>query len=251
MGCEAWSLWFLGDASQALELGQQAVAFARQINHAHSLAEALGDLALLHHLRLEADAAREQAAQLIALANQHGFPFWEAWGMVLHGWALTEQGEEQRGMDQMRHGVAIHRTIRSALPRAAFLAMIVCGCTKAGQPEEGYAALAEALEQHEELWWKAELLRLEGELALVSTDPSSEARVDEAEVCFQKALDVARRQQAKSWELRAATSLARLWQSQDRRQDAYDLLAPVYEWFTEGFDTVDLQEAKALLQELS
>jgi predicted ATPase len=167
----------------------------------------------------------------------------------MQGWAQVAQGQDVEGLAQMRHGLAALRATGASLRLPYYLALLAEACGRTGQVAEGLTLLAEALAQaHKagESWTEAELHRLKGELLLsLSADNHTEA-----EGCLHQALAVARHQQAKSLELRAATSLARLWQSQDKRQDAYGLLAPVYTWFTQGFDTADLQEARALLEEL-
>jgi predicted ATPase len=170
-------------------------------------------------------------------------------GTFLRGWALTALGQREEGMIQLLRGIADWRGIGTELFVPYFLGDVAEGYGVLQQVDEAFDALKEgweAMERTSEQWWKAELHRLEGDLLLhqSSSDMAQSAN------CFRQALDVARNQKAKSLELRAATSLARLWLSQDRRQEAYDLLAPVYDWFTEGFDTADLQEAKALLTEL-
>ena len=160
------------------------------------------------------------------------------------------QQRREEGVAQLRQGLDAYRDGGAELYLPWHLALLAEAYRASGQAEGGLAALAEAMamvDKTGERWYEAELYRLKGELML-SQSPDNSA---EAETCFHQALDMARCRQAKSWELRAATSLARLWQSQDKRQDAYDLLAPVYGWFTEGFDTADLQEAKTLLQELA
>jgi len=168
----------------------------------------------------------------------------------MYGWALTMQGQEGEGMAQMHHGLTAWRAmgIEAGLPY--WLAMLAEAYGSTGQVEAGRGVLAEALtlvDTTEERWWEAELHRLKGELWLaLSTDNAAKA-----EICFHQALDIARRQQAKSLELRAAMSVSRLWQQQGKRAEAYQLLVETYGWFTEGFDTADLQEAKALLAELS
>jgi predicted ATPase len=152
-------------------------------------------------------------------------------------------------MAQIRQGIAAWRGTGAVLLLPYFYTLLADVCGYLGHTAEGLQALAEAstvIEQHEDRWWEAEVCRLRGVLLLRQAVPQPE----EAEACFQRALEVARRQQAKSLELRVAMSLARLWQQQDRRAEAHALLAPVYGWFTEGFDTVDLQEAKALLEEV-
>jgi predicted ATPase len=167
----------------------------------------------------------------------------------LRGWALAMQGQGEEGMAQVRQGIAAWRATGAALCVPCFYTWLAEVCDYIGHPDDGLQALAEAhtlVEQHEERWWEAEIYRLRG-VVLLRQPGTSQA---EAETWLQRALDVARRQEAKSLELRAATSLARLWQQQGKRQEAHDLLAPVYHWFTEGFDTADLKEAKVLLDAL-
>jgi predicted ATPase len=160
------------------------------------------------------------------------------------------QGQDEEGMAQLRQGTTAWRATGAAVFVPYFCTVQADVAAHLGHPDDGLQALAEAhtlVEQQEERWWEAEVHRLRGVLLLRQTGrPPAEA-----EAWLQRALDVARRQEAKSLELRAAISLARLWQQQGKRQEAYDLLAPVYHWFTEGFDTADLKDAKALLEELA
>jgi predicted ATPase len=159
------------------------------------------------------------------------------------------QGQGEAGMAQVLQGIAAWRATGAALLVPYFSALLAEVCDHLGHPEDGIQALAEAhtlMQQHEERWWEAEIARLRGVLLLRQPVPQEE----EAETWLQQALDVARGQEAKSLELRAAMSLARPWQQQGKQAEAHALLAPVYGWFTEGFETADLQEAKALLEEL-
>src|SRR5262249_33297142 len=193
---------------------------------------------------------QERAEAAIRLAKEQGSPFWVAWGSVLRGWALAHQGQAQEDIEQLRQGFIAFRATGAELGRPHWLALLAEAQGTLGEPEAGLTALAEALvhvEHTGERYYEAEVHRLKGSLLL---QQNSDNQV-EAETCFHKALDIARSQQAKSFELRTATSLARLWQQQGKRQEAHDLLAAVYNWFTEGFDTADLQEAKALLAELT
>jgi TOMM system kinase/cyclase fusion protein len=246
----AWALWYLGYPDQALRRIHDALTLAQKLSHPFSLAFALAFAAWLHQLRREGQAAQEQAAATIALATDQGFPFWESWGTVLQGSVLAEQGQSVEGIAQMRQGIAAWRATGAELQLPYYLALLMEAYGKAGQAEEGLRVLAEALtavhktgeRQHE-----AELYRLKGELLLKQDIPDEQ----EAESCLHQAVDIARQQQAKSLELRAAMSLSHLWQQQGKRTEAYDLLAPIYGWFTEGFDTTDLQEAKALLDALA
>ena len=168
----------------------------------------------------------------------------------MRGWALAMQGQGAEGLTQLRQGLDAYRATGAEFQRPHFLSMLAEVHRSLGQPEAGLTALSEALalvETTGERYYEAELHRLKGELLLQQAAPE----VSHAETCFQQALDIARRQQAKSLELRAAMSLGRLWQQQGKRQEAQALLAGVYHWFTEGFDTADLQEAKALLHAVS
>jgi predicted ATPase len=185
----------------------------------------------------------------MAIATEQGFAIWMASGPNLRGWALAEQGRALDGLAQIRQGLAAWQAI-GAYTRPYNLALLAGAYGQAGQPEEGLRALSEALAAVEatgERVMEAELHRLTGELRRAR---SAEDRLA-AEPCFQQALAVARCQQAKSWELRAAMGLSRLWQQRGKRAEAYELLAPIYGWFTEGFDTTDLREARALLEALA
>src|SRR5215510_13708543 len=165
------------------------------------------------------------------------------------------QGEGEEGLAQLRQGLAAYQATGAELQRPHFLALLAEAYGRGRQAEEGLAAVVEALTQVDKgrrSWWTAELYRLKGELMLAQSSAQGLGfRVKEAEECFLKAIEIARRQQAKSLELRAVISLARLWQQQGKRAEARQMLAEIYGWFTEGFDTVDLQEAKVLLAELS
>jgi predicted ATPase len=195
-------------------------------------------------------AVQAQAEAAVALATEQGFPFWVALGTILRGCALAMQGQGDEGLAQVRQGIAACRATGTALLAPYFCTVLADVSANLGYTEDGLQALAEAhtlVEQQEERYWEAEVCRLRGILLLRQPGiPQAEA-----EAWLQRALDVARRQEAKSLELRAAMSLARLWQHQGKRAEARALLAPVYGWFTEGFDTADLQEARALLQALA
>jgi predicted ATPase len=186
----------------------------------------------------------------VALSSEQGLPQYWAGAMILRGWALADQGQSEQGLAETCRGLAAWRSTGAGLVQPYWLALVAEAYRKAGQPTEGLTALAEALalvDNDGQRYYEAELYRLKGDLLLRQATPD----VAQAEACFQHALAIARRQQAKSWELRAAMSLARLRQQQDKRAHAHVLLAPIYGWFTEGFDTADLQEAKALLAELA
>jgi predicted ATPase len=173
-----------------------------------------------------------------------------AFGAMLHGWALGHQGQAQEGIEQLTQGLRAYRDTASELLRPYFLALLADVRGTIGEPEAGLAVLAEALTLTDttgQRWYAAELYRLKGALLL----QQSSSNQIEAEACFHHALDIARHQQAKSFELRASTSLSKLWQQQGKREEARQVLGDVYGWFTEGFTTADLQEAKALLDALA
>ena len=252
VGCRifaAWTLWYLGYPGQAMQRSQEALLLAQELSHPYSLVWALNFVARLHQCRREGPVAQERAETAIALCTEQGFGLYLAGGTILRGWALAAQGEGTEGVSQMRRGLAAWRATGSELTVSYSLALLAEGYGEIGEPSEGLSVLAEAfVSAHRtgDRFYEAELYRLNGELLLrqaVSAEQKAEAH-------FRQALAVACHQQAKSLELRAAMSLSRLWQQQDKRQDAYDLLAPVYNWFTEGFDTADLKEAKVLLDEL-
>jgi len=186
---------------------------------------------------------------VLTVATEHQVALVLAVGPIMRGRALAMQGQGAEGLTQLRHGLDAYRATGAAFQRPHFLSMLAEVYGSLGQPEAGLAALSEALtlvETTGERYYAAELHRLQGELL----QQHAASEVSHAEACFQQSLAIARRQQAKSLELRAAISLSRLWQQQGKRDAAHDLLTPIYGWFTEGFDTADLQEDKALLEEL-
>jgi len=262
----AWVLWLLGYPDQALRRSHEALALAQELSHPFSLAFALSFTARLHQYRREGQVTCEQAQAAITLATEQEFPFWVAQGTILWGWALTTQGQGEEGIAQLHQGMAAYRAAGAELSVPYWLALLAEACGHTGQMEEGLRVLAEALvmaNRSGEQAYAAELYRLTGQLVLQSgvcspeselpntqhPTPSTQAEA-EAEVCFLKAIEIARGQQAKSLELRAVISLGRLWQQQEKTGEARQMLAEIYNWFTEGFDTADLQEAKVLLEEL-
>jgi predicted ATPase len=242
--------WFLGYPDQAVASLQEALHLVYELTHPYSLATAFNITAWLHQCRRERPLTQERAEAVLALATEHGLAQRWASSTVLLGWTLAEQGRVEEGMVQIRQGLAAWQATGSRIWRPYFLALLAEVCAQGGQVEEGLTVLAEALaavDKTGERLYEAELYRLKGKLLLaLPADDQAEATT-----CFQHALAVARRQQTKSLELRAAMSFARLWQRQGKRHEARELLAPIYSWFTEGFDTADLQEAKALLAALS
>jgi predicted ATPase/class 3 adenylate cyclase len=240
------ALWLLGYPDQAVASSQAALALAQQLAHPYSLTQALYWAAVLHHLRREVPLTQAHAEAAMTIATDQGFQQL-AGAMPLRGWALTVSGHGEEGITRIR--LAVHRATRATRDRTYHLALLAEASAQVGQTAEGLEAVTEALTTLGKTgvrWWEAELYRLRGELLL----QHAVAQPEEAEACFQQALDIARRQQAKSLELRAAMSLSRLWQRQGKRDAARELLAPIYGWFTEGFDTADLQEARGLLDEL-
>jgi predicted ATPase len=251
--CLTWlalDLWALGYPDQARQRGEEGIALAQQLAHPFNLTVAFNQWLRLQHFcrTLHLPIAGERAETARRLASEHGFVQQMANETYRQGLLLVQQGQLQAGITHMQQGWAAYRATGANVRQPMYLAPLAEAYGQAGQVDEGLRVLAEALayiEQAGERWWEAELYRLKGELLLLQSADNHA----KAEACFHQALSVARHQHARSWDLRAATSLARLWQSQDKRQEAYDLLAPVYGWFTEGFDTADLQEAKALLDE--
>jgi tetratricopeptide (TPR) repeat protein len=250
VGCHGYLssiLWQQGLPDEALRHAEEAIAEARVAASPFTEAFALHWAATLHQLRGEAALCLERAEAVLAVATEQAFPLVAAYAIGHSGWALVKGGRAAEGLARLRSGIDAYRRTPARLARPLLLARFADACLVAGCIEEGLSAVRDALTETEETevrWYDAELNRLEGELLLASERP------DESRA-FQKALDIARGQQAKSWELRAATSLARLLARQGRREEARALLAPIYGWFTEGFDTADLIAAKALLGELT
>jgi predicted ATPase len=246
----AWTLWSLGYPDQGLTRSHEAVTLARELAHPFSLDFAFVAAAMFHQFRREGRVAQERAEAAISLSKDQRFSLWMAIGSIIRGWALAQQGQARAGIAQIHQGLTDWRATGAELVQPYFLALLAEAYGIMGQPEAGLPVLTEALalvETTGERWYEPELYRLKGELLLQQASDNQ----TEAESSFHHALAIARNQQAKSLELRAATSLARLWQQQGKRQEAHDLLAPVYGWFTEGFDTADLKDAKALLEELA
>jgi predicted ATPase len=243
-----WTLWFLGYPTQARLYHDQALELARQLADPFSLAFALVNAIYLAHLEGQRATAHTQAEALIALASEQGFPFWLAVGTMVRGWSLAGQSHSTEGIGQLLQGLEIYRATGAAVALPYYLSMLVEAYRHTTQPTAGLAVLAEAFtaaEHSGEVYYTAELHRLRGELLLMQE--AAMGSLADVEGCFLQALDIARQQQAKALELRAAMSLCRLWQRQDKDAVARQMLAAVYARFTEGFDTADLQEARALL----
>jgi predicted ATPase len=277
LGYAAWALWLLGYPDQALKKSQKALTLAKELSHSVSLAAALFVAVVLHHFRQEWQIVQERTEALITLSTEHGFAFRVAQGTIYRGSTLVEQGQVEEGSAQIRQGMAAYQATGAELWRPYWLALLAEAYGKSRQREEGLTALAEALalvNNTGERMYEAELYRLRGELTLAQssvqrlgsrvTDPRSLTPDPQAEAegYFLKAIAIARKQQAKSLELRAVMSLVRLWQQEavqhpsrnthhetrTKLVEARRMLSEIYDWFTEGFDTKDLQEAKGLLE---
>jgi predicted ATPase len=263
------TLWLLGYPEQAERRLQEVLALARQIADPQSLAFVLAFPAYLHQLRREAPQAQERAEACIAHCQEHGIAQERVWVSIVRGWALAEQGRLVEGIAQMRENLAALRAMQAEVFFPYFLGLLAETLGRAGQVEEGLEAVAEALgvaHRTGERYYEADLYRIKGELtlkqasssdswrtAVCSTLPLAEieaAMLEEAEGCFQQAIEIARRQGAKSLELRAVMSLSRLWQQQGRGSAARRVLAEIYSWFAEGGSTPELKEAQALLAAL-
>jgi len=243
------TLGVLGLADQARMRSREALVEAREQLHPISLAFALSVACRLHFVLNDACTVRQRAEELIALTTEQRFGFFFTMGTAYRGWALVEAGDAEAGMDLLRRGIEGFQASGAAWILPFYLAQLARAYAKAGRPEDGLGRLSEALALTEKSgvrWFEAELHRCRAEL-LRTTYSGVEA---EAEADFRHAIAIARQQEAKLWELRSAISLARLWRDQDKRDEARSLLTPVYDWFSEGFDTPDLTEGKALLEEL-
>ena len=258
-------LWVLGYPDQARTRSRAGLTLAQETAHPQTTALAWTFDTRLYQFLREARTVQQRAEALIMLCDEQGLVL-SPWGIIPQGWALAMQGQAEEGIKQIQQGMAALRATGEELVRPYHLARLAEAYGKAEQAEEGLTALAEALATVNttgERMYEAELYRLKGELTLQQfmghgsqlkvTNPQFPPSPShtEAEACFQRAIEIARRQSAKSLELRAVMSLCRLWQQQGRKDEARQLLADIYSWFTEGFDTKDLQEAKALLEELS
>jgi predicted ATPase len=246
-------LWMLGYPDQALTRSDEMLIHAQARSHTYSLSRALGHAAMLHRLRREWSTAQERTEAAVAITTEHGLGQSMESTAILpfdRGEVLAAQGQGDTGIAQMHQELTAIRAMGERLSISAYLVRLAAACGQSGQVEEGLHLLAEALvhvEHTGERYYEAEVYRLKGELLWQQAVPDA----PQAEACWQQALAVARRQQAKSLELRAALSLSRLWQHQGKQAEAHQLLTPIYGWFTEGFDTADLQEAKALLAGLA
>jgi predicted ATPase len=245
----SWTLWLLGYPDAALRDADDALRKAREIGQAATLMYALFHVAIPYTLCGKHAAVAAQAQEIVALAEEKGSPLWKAAGIMNQGNVLALAGRASDAIEMLISGIATYRTTGATNFSQIYLPRLARAHAELGQFEDARRCIGEAMtavETTKEKWSKAEVHRVAGEIAL----KSPERDATQAQACFEHALSVARAQEAKSWELRAAKSLVRLWRDQGKRDEAHDLLASIYGWFTEGFDTLDLKEAKALLDEL-
>jgi DNA-binding SARP family transcriptional activator/predicted ATPase len=246
----SWASWILGFPARGLGESVASLELARELAHPTSIIVALVWACVFRDLRREFAAVQEHARDLIALSTEHEAAQWLAAGTIFDGIARAELGEGPAAIDRIRRGLAAYESTGAQLFVPYFLSLLARACARAGQAAEGRRVIGQALERARatgERVWEAELVRLQGALRLASA-PDDRAGAME---CFREAIEIARRQAAPSWELRAASSLARLLAAAGRRDEARRTLAAVYERFTDGFDTADLGEAKALLDDLA
>jgi predicted ATPase/DNA-binding XRE family transcriptional regulator len=245
----AWTTWFLGYPDQALELILETLALAKERGHPFTTAGAQAILIFIHYHRREEEAVKEQAEDNIARATEHGFLLWKLSGFIFQGWALVEGGQQEEGLEQILQGLDDWYATGAYGGDSPYQSMLVEAHLRMGQVAEGLAAVEEALAKLEETgerYMEAEYHRLKGELLLLGG-----ADEDEVERQFLKAINIARQQGARSLELRATVSLCQLWRTQGKKKEAWQMLTEIYNWFTEGFDTTDLLEAKALLDAMA
>jgi predicted ATPase len=246
-GIRAINLALSGFPQQAMKLGAEAVTLARSLSHPYSLALAMWLCAIVLQVGRQRQSCRDVATELLKLSQEHDFPMYRGGGMFFSGWATADGGELEQGVALMEQGLALYSAVRH-VNTPYMLAVLASANADLGKPGEALELLKDAFAATEisgERWWQAELHRLRGRLLV------ARGQHDESEACFRRAIEISSGQRAKLLELRAVASLARLWSDQGRNAEARDLLAPIYGWFTEGFDTLDLKEAKILLDALA
>jgi predicted ATPase len=249
LALRSWCSWLLGYPDAALRDADRAISDAREIGQAASLMLPLCATSVSRILCGDYTAAIAQSDEAIALAEKKGAAMWSAWGILNRGCVLALTGKGAEATNVLTSALGAWRSTGASVYRPWFLSHLAKAYASIRQTDEGWRCIAEAvtaIDATQERWCEAEVNRISGEIALLPPEPD----VAKGRVYFERALSIARAQQAKSWELRASMSLARLWRHQGKVQQARELLAPVYGWFTEGFDTLDLKEAKALLEEL-
>ncbi len=250
-----WALWFLGYPEQAVKQCKEALVLAKKLDHPFTLGFAHGIAgSLFYSLLREFKKAKEHNEVSIMLGKREGFGLFQAMEPLFRGMERSLEGNVEEGIKMMRQGLAAYRAIGTEMQLQHYLGLLGELCEKGGKVKEGFEAVAEglaAVNKSGERYYEAELYRIKGELVLKKAGVKDKTKQERAEECFRQAINISRRQKAKSWELRATMSLSRLLQKQDKKEEAKQMLAEVYDWFTEGFDTPDLKEAKALLEELS
>jgi predicted ATPase len=245
----AWALWHRGYPDQATDAAESALRHARQSGHVPTLAYALIHLCINAAVERRASDAERRTGEAIAITREHGLAMWSGYALTLQGWALSQRGLGETAVERIRAGLAATRETEAQNWEPFCLGLLGEALATTGKNEEGLVVLTEALETANtsgQTGTNAELYRLRGDLLRRSRSPNW----IEVERCFQQALTMARQQGSYGFEMRAATSLARLWRDQGRHAEARDLLAPLYGRFTEGFDTPDLKKARELLEEL-
>ena len=246
----ALAQWLLGYPEAALADANEAIRYAREIGHAATLMYALGIAPLVLVVRGDYATASQLSDEVIALAEEKRALFWKVFGMRLRGQCLALTGRATEAVEVLTSAADAYRSTGSTALVPLDQLYFATAYAELGQFADASACIGDAsakLQKNKDRLWEAEVLRMTGEVAFNSSEPS----MAQAEAHFERALFVARQQQAKSWELRASVSLARLWRDQGKVRQARELLAPVYGWFTEGFDTRDLKEAKVLLEEFT
>jgi predicted ATPase len=253
LGRSAWILALLGHSAQASKRMGEALALAHRQSHAYSVAVALMQACPIHILHGEWSALQQQAEAAIAVCREQGFGSILAQATMYRGYGLAHQGQTEEGIALIRGGLDAQLATGATLFRASFLCFLAEACETAGRVEEGLAAVAAAMERTEERVCEAELYRLKGELTLKQPGVRTlESGLQaEAEEYLRKAIEIARQQEARLLELKAATSLSQLWKQQGKKAEARQALVEIYGWFSEGFDTKDLIDAKLLIEQLS
>jgi len=244
-----WTLWLVGYPDRAPVTIREAVTLARELSHPNTLSAVLFFDGFLHHWNRDVEATHQQSEEASRIAAEVGLPSFLAWSTILLGWCHVQAGQVEDGIARITEGLADCRALGLEILRSCWEALLAEAYAKSGKVDKGLELLADALafvERTGEGFYEAEVHRIRGELLLMRIEAE-----DLAEASFRKAIDVARRQQAKSWELRATTSLSRLLQKQGKKDEARRMLSEIYHWFTEGFDTADLKDAKSLLDSLS
>jgi predicted ATPase/class 3 adenylate cyclase len=244
------ALWFLGYPDQALKKSSEALTLAHKLSHPFSLAYALNIASIVCQLCRNVEETQKHAETAITLCTEQGIPYWLAYGPILRGWALAEKGKRNEGIRQTRQGIAAYSDTGAVLGRPYFLSMLIEAYIKEKQAKEGLTVLDEAqaiVNETRECWVEAELYRLKGKLLLEITSDN----YHETEACFHQAFAIARHQNAKSLELKAAMSLSCLWHRKGKKAAARKMLEEVYGWFTEGFDAPELKKARDLLNEFA